>query len=203
VSAARPRPRPRRLPSAERRTLIEDAAGRIFARDGYEAARLDDIAAAAGVTKPMVYRHFASKKALHMALLVRHRDALGMAAVAAFMEDVHAPLAARVDAMLDAWFAYVEQHPQVGPLLFRNTATDPEIRALVADLHAQQRAADVALFREADADVPPHLEQVLAEVVRSSLTGLALWWADHPEVPRADLVAAMHRVIDGIAPPRG
>jgi AcrR family transcriptional regulator len=193
--------RPRRLPPAERRTLIEDAAAHVFARDGYEAARLEDIAAAAGVTKPMIYRHFASKKALHMALLTRHRDALGMTAVTAFMRDTTRPLTDRIDAMLDAWFAYVEQHPYVGPLLFRNTATDPDVRTLVAELHAQQRAADVALFHEAGADVPPHLEQPLAEVVRSSLTGLALWWADHPETPRADLIAAMHRVLDGIAPP--
>jgi AcrR family transcriptional regulator len=192
--------RPRRLPPAERRTLIEDAAAHVFARDGYEVARLEDIAAAAGVTKPMIYRHFASKKALHMALLTRHRDELGITAVAAFMEDPSRPLTDRVDAMLDAWFTYVEQRPYVGPLLFRNTATDPDVRALVAELHARQRAADVALFHEAGADVPAHLEQPLAEVVRSSLTGLALWWADHPETPRADLVAAMHRVLDGIAP---
>lgn len=192
-----------RLSSTERRTTIEDAAARVFARDGYEAARLEDIAAAAGVTKPMIYRHFPSKKALHMALLVRHRDALGMAAVSAFLQDAdRRPQRERVDAMLDAWFGYVEEHPYVGPLLFRSTATDPEIRALVAELHARQRAADVALFREARAGVPAHLEQPLAEVVRSSLTGLALWWADHPEVPRADLVTAMHRVIDGIAGPQ-
>jgi AcrR family transcriptional regulator len=189
-----------RLPSVQRRALVEDAAARIFARDGYEAARLDDIAAAAGVTKPMIYRHFASKKALYLYLIEHHRDALGLAAVSAFMEDTAQPLAARADAMLDAWFAYVEQHPYVGPLLFRSTATDPEIKALIAELHQRQRDADVALFREARAQVPPHLEQPLAETVRSSLTGLALWWADHPETPRADLVTAMRRVLDGVAP---
>ena len=189
-----------RLPPAQRRALVEDAAVRIFARDGYEAARLDDIAAAAGVTKPMIYRHFASKKALYLHLAEVHRDALGLAAVTAFMEDPSRPLPERVDAMLDAWFAYVQEHPAVGPLLFRSTATDPEIRQLIAELHQRQRDADVALFREAGAQVPPHLEQPLAETVRSSLTGLALWWADHPETPRADLVAAMHRVLEGVAP---
>jgi AcrR family transcriptional regulator len=190
--------RPRRLAAADRRVMIEDAAARIFARDGYAAARLDDIAAAAGVTKPVIYRHFPSKKALHMALLVRLRDGLAAAAVAAFMSDEDRSLGERTHAMLDAWFAYVEQHPHVGALLFRSTATDPEIRALIAELHAQQRAADVALFREARADIPAHLEQPLAEVVRSSLTGLALWWTEHPEVPRADLVAAMRRTLAGV-----
>jgi AcrR family transcriptional regulator len=189
-----------RLPASERRAAIAAAAARVFARDGYEAARLDDIAAAAGVTKPIIYRHFSSKKELHMALLAQHRDALGIAAVTAFMDRPGRPLATRIDTMLDAWFAYVEEHPYIGPLLFASTAQDPDIQALLADLYAQQRATDIALFHEAGADIPPHLEAPLSEVVRSSLTGLALWWADHPDVPRADLVAAMHRVLDGIAP---
>jgi hypothetical protein len=47
-------------------------AGRLFARDGYAGTRLDDVAAAAHVTKPIVYRHFESKKALYLALLDKH-----------------------------------------------------------------------------------------------------------------------------------
>jgi AcrR family transcriptional regulator len=188
-----------RLSPAERRLTIERAAAHVFARDGYEAARLEDIAAEAGVTKPMVYRHFGSKKELHMALLVQHRDALAIAALTPFM-DASRPLDERIEAMLDAWFHYVEEHPYVGPMLFASTAADPEIRALVADLHARQRAADVALFHEAGADIPDELTEPLAEVVRSSLTGLALWWAAHPDVPRATLVATMQRVIGTVAP---
>src|SRR5215216_655869 len=44
-----------RLPVAERRTLIVEAAGRLFGERGYEGTRIDEIAAAAGVTKPIVY----------------------------------------------------------------------------------------------------------------------------------------------------
>src|SRR5918997_5275736 len=62
----------RRIPAAERRALILREAGRLFARDGYAGTRLDDVAAAAHVTKPMVYRHFESKQALYLALLDRH-----------------------------------------------------------------------------------------------------------------------------------
>ena len=68
--------RSQRLPADERRATILAAAGPLFARDGYAATRIDDIAAAAGVTKPIIYRHFASKKALYAALLRKHRDDL-------------------------------------------------------------------------------------------------------------------------------
>ena len=67
----------RRLPVAERRALIVEAAGRLFGERGYDRTRLDELAAAAGVTKPILYRHFGSKQALYLALLERHRDDLG------------------------------------------------------------------------------------------------------------------------------
>src|SRR2546429_237692 len=44
----------------------------------------------------------------------------------------------------------------------------------------------------------PAQVEPLAEVVRSSLTGLALWWLDHPDVPRAVLVDVMLRVTAGV-----
>ena len=50
---------------------------------------------------------------------------------------------------------------------------------------------------------PPGLPEAelepLGEIIRSSLTGLALWWLDHPEAPRATVVAAMVRMADGLS----
>ena len=57
---------PARLPAARRRAVIEEAAARLFAERGYGGTRLDDVAAAAGVTKPILYRHYPSKKALYL-----------------------------------------------------------------------------------------------------------------------------------------
>src|SRR5205814_4195238 len=66
----------RRLPVAERRELIVEAAGRLFGERGYDGTRLDEIAAAAGVTKPILYRHFGSKRDRYLALLARHQQDL-------------------------------------------------------------------------------------------------------------------------------
>ena len=73
---ASPSTQRKRIPAAERREVIVRAAGQLFAREGYAGTRLDDIAAAAEVTKPIVYRHFESKKALYLALLAKHEDDL-------------------------------------------------------------------------------------------------------------------------------
>jgi AcrR family transcriptional regulator len=190
-------PTRKRLPPHERRALIEDAAARLFSARGYAGTRIEDVATAAGVTKPMLYRHFASKKELHLALLARHRDALAVHALAQYVPGDR-PLAERLPAMLDAWFEYVEEHPYAWRMLFRDTTGDPDIQAFHRELQGMQRAADVALLLETGLPIPAVQLEPLAEVIRSSLTGLALWWLDHPDVPRAVLVDATLRVCTGL-----
>jgi AcrR family transcriptional regulator len=58
-----------RLPAAERRSLILTVARHEFAEKGYHATSMDDIAEAGGVTKPVLYQHFDSKRALYLALI--------------------------------------------------------------------------------------------------------------------------------------
>jgi AcrR family transcriptional regulator len=61
--------RPARLPKNQRRAQLLDAASEVFTTRGYHAAAMDDIADAAGVSKPVLYQHFESKLDLYLALL--------------------------------------------------------------------------------------------------------------------------------------
>jgi AcrR family transcriptional regulator len=61
---------------ADRRTALLDAAARLFAERGFPRVSLDDLGAAAGVSGPAVYRHFASKQAVLGALLIDASDGL-------------------------------------------------------------------------------------------------------------------------------
>ena len=58
-----------RLPRRERRAQLLDAAREVFVAQGYHAAAMDDIAEAAGVSKPVLYQHFPGKLELYLALL--------------------------------------------------------------------------------------------------------------------------------------
>ena len=58
-----------RLPAEQRRTQLLEVAIEIFAERGFHATSMDDIAEAAGVTKPVLYQHFPSKRALYRELL--------------------------------------------------------------------------------------------------------------------------------------
>ncbi len=186
-----------RLPAAQRRALIEEAAARLFAERGYVATTVEEIVAAAGVSKPMLYRHFESKKQLQIRLLERRRDELAASALDAFLGS-KAELGQRLPRMIDAWFAHVEQHPHTSRILFQDATGDADIQQLQRELRARQRAADVALLRELAPGLPEQELEPLGEIIRSSLTGLALWWLDNPEVPRATPVAAVLRVTTSV-----
>jgi AcrR family transcriptional regulator len=187
----------RRLPRAERRALIEEAAARLFAERGYGATTIQEIVAEAGVSKPMLYRHFESKGELQMRLLERRRDELAGAALDEYLKEGGDP-AGRLPAMIEAWFAHVEAHPHTSRMLFRDAAGDPEVEALQRELRRRQRAADVALLREFAPGLPEAELEPLGEIIRSSLCGLALWWLDSPEVPRAVPVGAILRTVEGV-----
>ena len=68
--------RPTRLPRDQRRIQLLDAASEVFSSKGYHAAAMDDIADAAGVSKPVLYQHFPSKLDLYLALLDQSCDRL-------------------------------------------------------------------------------------------------------------------------------
>jgi len=97
--------RPTRLPRDQRRIQLLDAASEVFASKGYHAAAMDDIADAAGVSKPVLYQHFPSKLDLYLALLDQSCDRL-----VEVLEEALSSTddnANRVDATVEAFFEFV------------------------------------------------------------------------------------------------
>ena len=177
----------RRMSAAARREVIAGAAVELFAERGYRGASIGEIASRSGVTPPVVYEHFESKRELYRELLERHFAELREVWREHFVGDD--PAEQRVARSFDAWFAYVEAHPFAGKVLFRYS-TDPEIEAIHAEVATHSREAILPLFA-----AEPGAENVAGSVagegiemvwvvLRGVLQGLAVWWADHPEVPR-------------------
>lgn len=190
-----------RTAGTERRGRIERAGAALFARRGFQSTTVDDIATAAGLAKPAVYRHFESKKELYMALLERHRDLLA----AAGLDPVVAPDRLSLDAlpaMAGSWLDYVEANPDGCRLLLGPPTGDEEIDALQAELRGRQRDADVALLRELVPHLPEGELEPLGEAIRASLTSMGLWWLDHPDTRKQVVVDAIVRLAQGIAAKR-
>jgi AcrR family transcriptional regulator len=184
---------------AERREVIERVATEVFAERGYRGASIDEIARRSGVTPPVVYDHFASKLELHRRLLERQRDALLAMWRDALAGD--APAAERIPRAFDAWARHVEANPYATRMFFRETSGDPEVQAVHAEVRAQAGVALGALLgAEEGADrlagpAGAAALEMAAEVMRAGLIGLALWWQEHPEVPREQIVATAVNVL--------
>jgi AcrR family transcriptional regulator len=183
----------RRLTAGARRELIEAAASELFAERGYAGTSIDEIARRAGVTAPVVYDHFESKRELHRGLLERHFSELR----ALWREQLagEEPPTRRIPRAIDAWFEYVQTHPYAWRMLFRDTTGEPDVRALHEQVIAGSRAAIMPLFVR-ERGVAANLDQADAdaldmawEAMRATMQGLALWWYEHPHVPRERVVA--------------
>jgi AcrR family transcriptional regulator len=181
----------RRMTAQARREVIERAAAEVFAERGYHGAAMDEIARRSGVSAPVLYDHFASKKDLHRRLLERHYAELREVWREHLAGDD--PVAQRMHRAFDAWFHYIETHPYAARLLFRDTTGDPDVRALHREVQDRSRAAALPfLAREPGAENiagPGAVAMDMAwEVFRATLQGLALWWNEHPDVPREQVV---------------
>lgn len=182
----------KRLTRPARREVIERAARELFAERGYGGASMDEIARASGVSAPVLYDHFESKLDLHRRLLERTRDELlEMWRTALSGEQ---PAEERVPRAFDAWARYVEANPYATRMFFRETTGDPDAVAVHRRVQAESQRALGAILGSEQPGEAVALEMA-AEVMRSGLTGLAIWWLEHPEVTREQIVATAMNTI--------
>ena len=128
------RPEPvRRLPRARRREQILAAATEAFARSGFAATGLDDIAAEAGISRVVLYRHFDSKTDLYQAVLDRMCARL----------DAHVadPAGEFTDASIDGLLEAAAGSPAGFRLLFQHALREPEFSERIEKFRADITAA--------------------------------------------------------------
>lgn len=114
-----------RLPGPERREQLMTVARSVLAERGFHETSMNDIAAAAGVTKPVLYQHFASKRELYTAVLTdigrRLQDTVIASAAGADTPK------GQVEAGFEAYVQFVEDDPDGFSLLFSGSSRqDPE-----------------------------------------------------------------------------
>jgi AcrR family transcriptional regulator len=187
------RTRGQRLPRRERRAQLLDAAREVFVAQGYHAAAMDDIAEAAGVSKPVLYQHFPGKLDLYLALLDSSSDALVAAVEEALASTADNKL--RVQATVQAYFDFVDDPGGAFRLIFESDLTNESaVRERVdrtndscAELISRVIAEDTGLTDEE------------ALLLAAGLGGLAQtaarrWLRDGSPIPKdaaADLVSLL------------
>ncbi len=134
-----------RLSADARREQLLDVAIDAFAKSGYHSTSMNDVAAAAGVTKPVLYQHFDSKRALYVALLEDVGDRITSAVLEATKNTDSGKETTRLGFI--AYFTWVAEHPREFQLLFgSNDRTDVEFTAMTRKLESSLAEAIAPLI---------------------------------------------------------
>jgi AcrR family transcriptional regulator len=164
-----------RLPAAARRRQLLDRALEVFAAEGFHATSMNDVAVAAGVTKPVLYQHFGSKRDLYLELL----DDVGEQLQAAILSAAVGAGGPRqqVEAGFAAYFHHVHRHRSAFTLLFGSGARlDDEFAEAVGRVESAI-AESVAVLIDADLDAV-HRRMVAYGVVGLAESTSRHWFAE-------------------------
>ncbi|MBC8364910.1 MAG: TetR/AcrR family transcriptional regulator [Actinobacteria bacterium] len=175
-----------RMPAAERREQLLDIALQVFARNGYHETSMNTLAAEAGVTKPVLYQHFASKHALFAQVLERTGDRLH-AAIAESAVGVDTPRD-RVEAGFAAFFHFFVDHPDAFGVLYGSSlGAEPEFRREARRVQDTFIAMLARLINKVDGDDA----LVMAAGINGISEGMVRYWMHEGRRHTADEMAAL------------
>ncbi|WP_330457493.1 TetR/AcrR family transcriptional regulator [Streptomyces sp. NBC_00820] len=172
----------RRMGVEERRQQLIKVALDLFSRRSPDEVSIDEIAAAAGISRPLVYHYFPGKISLYEAALKRASEDLA----SRFEEPHEGPLGARLLRVMRRFFDFVDEHgPGFSALMRGGPAVgSSKTNALVDSV--RQIAYEQILSHLGVTDAPARLELVVRSWI-SLAESTALIWLDGRRIPRAEL----------------
>ncbi len=175
-----------RLPAARRRRQLLDVAQEVFAERGFHATSMDDVAEAAGVTKPVLYQHFDSKRRLYRELLEDVGQQL-LDAIRAATAVAHTPRQ-QVENGFAAYFRFVLDERSAFRLLFGGGGRRDEEFADAVRRVEDAIAEAIAVLIEADIDADHR--RMLAQGLVGLAEGTGRYWVANGLDLDPDVVAA-------------
>lgn len=179
--------RPKLLQRPERRRTLIAAATHAFARSGFAATNLEDVASQAGVSRVLIYRHFDSKAQLYQAVLEDIRDQL--------MQATGAP--DRLDpTSLEALLQVAQANPDGFRLFFRHAGQEPEFREHADWLRAAMREAAESYLRQLLPDDPQR--RWAAQLIPVMVIEAVIAWLDAGRPQREKAAATIGAMVAGL-----
>ena len=176
----------RRLTAVARRAQLLEVAREVFASDGYHGAGMEQIAVRAGVTKPVLYQHFESKKELYLGLLEEDMGRL--------LEDIGRAIEGarsnreRIERATGAYFSFIDENEGSFRLLFRETmGAEDEFRGAI-ERFRDELARRITAVIQAETGLVASEAELLARGVMGIAESAAQWWLDHRSVPAERVV---------------
>lgn len=181
--------------SPERRRDLLDAADRVIRREGPQAS-MTAIAAEAGITKPILYRHFGDKSGLYQALAERHTRVVLDLLRPEFASAVADPRV-RARATVDAYLETISANPNLYRFLFhRASAEDSRTHSRMAAIVRGVGEELGTVLAEAGV-AGPERARVLGHAFVGMVQAIGDWWLENPGLDRDTVVDGLVDVIAG------
>ena len=166
----------------ERRQQLIGVALELFSQRSPDDVSIDEIATAAGISRPLVYHYFPGKLSLYEAALKRAADDLS----GRFVEPREGPLGTRLLRVMRRYFDFVDDHgPGFAALMRGGPAVGSSATNALIDA-VRQAAYDQILSHLRVENPPARLELVIRSWI-SLAESTALIWLDGRRIPRAEL----------------
>jgi AcrR family transcriptional regulator len=176
------------------------AAGDVFARQGFHGASMDAIAAAADISKPMLYEYFGSKEGLYQAYIEQSAAALLDAVRNAAPPG--APPRDRLEAGVLAFLTYVDGHRAGWSVLYNEAVSQAGLVA--ADVAAiRGRLAEMIGRSLPLGQIDPAARSACAHALAGAGESLANWWLDNPRQPKERVAELFMVLADAVTAPGG
>jgi AcrR family transcriptional regulator len=188
------------VPRPEREESIVAEATERFARTGYAGTSVADIAAGAGISKPLIYQYFGSKDGLFLACL-HHVAAPMLERLEVAWQHEDETVLSRV-ATLGAIFESIEPQRVAWRLLFDDTMPEKGPIADAANAYRartmQVTASGSARFLEARGIDDVLDTSALSAVWTGLVNALVLWWLEHPDVTAVEMTDRCRRLMTAV-----
>ncbi|MBT2456315.1 TetR/AcrR family transcriptional regulator [Streptomyces sp. ISL-86] len=172
----------RRMGVEERRQQLIGVALELFSHRSPDDVSIDEIAAAAGISRPLVYHYFPGKLSLYEAALRRAADELALR----FVEPQEGPLGSRLLRVMGRFFAFVDDHGPGFSALMRGGPAAGSSRAN-AMIDEVRHAAYEQILKHLGVEKPPARLELVVRSWVSLAESTALIWLDGRKIPRAEL----------------
>ncbi|MFI6053856.1 TetR/AcrR family transcriptional regulator [Streptomyces violascens] len=172
----------RRMGVDERRQQLIGVALELFSHRSPDDVSIDEIAAAAGISRPLVYHYFPGKQSLYEAALRRAADELA----GRFMEPHEGPLGARLLRVMGRFFDFVDEH---GPGFSALMRGGPAVGSSTANamIDEVRNAAHLQILAHLGVQQPPARLELVVRSWVSLAESTALIWLDGRRIPRGEL----------------
>lgn len=170
----------KRMTAAERRAQLIEVGREVFAEKGYEAVAVEELATAAGVSKPVVYEHFGGKEGLYAVVIDREMERVVQTVSAAIGEGTPRE---RFEQALVAFLRYVQDEPDGFAVLSHDappTISGGKLASLLSTVGT--RVEDVFTQAFASAGYERKTAPIYAQALVGMVVYVGRWWVDHPKL---------------------